>query len=81
MNRIEYNNVLNNDILLVERALIEKLPDAKDGQAEVVNAMKYSLSNGGKRIRPVLALEFANACDGSRDDCLPLACAIEYVHT
>lgn len=81
MNKIEFNNILNNDILLVERALIQNLPKASDGQAEVVNAMRYSLSNGGKRIRPVLALEFAKACGGSRDDCLALACAIEYVHT
>lgn len=81
MNKIEYNNILNNDILLVERALTENLPRTKDGQSEVVNAMHYSLSNGGKRIRPVLALEFAMACGGSRDDCLALACAIEYIHT
>lgn len=81
MNKMEYNNILNNDILLVERALIQNLPKAKDGQAEVVNAMNYSLSNGGKRIRPVLALEFAMACGGSRDACLSLACAVEYIHT
>lgn len=81
MDKIEFSNILNNDILLIERALIKSLPKAKDGQAEVVNAMRYSLSNGGKRIRPVLALEFAKACGGSRDNCLALACAIEYVHT
>lgn len=81
MNKIEYNNILNNDVSLVERALIQNLPKAKDGQVEVLNAMNYSLSNGGKRIRPILALEFAMACGGSRDDCLPLACAIEYIHT
>lgn len=81
MNKIEYNNILNNDIQIVERALIQNLPKAKDGQAEVVNAMNYSLSNGGKRIRPILALEFAQACGGSRDACLPLACAVEYIHT
>lgn len=81
MNKIEYNNILNNDVSLVERALIQNLPKAKDGQVDVLNAMNYSLSNGGKRIRPILALEFAMACGGSRDDCLPLACAIEYIHT
>ncbi len=70
MNKIEYNNILNNDVSLVERALIQNLPKAKDGQVDVLNAMNYSLSNGGKRIRPILALEFAMACGGSRDDCL-----------
>lgn len=81
MTDLEFNNILNNNIRLVERALIYNLPEANDGQAEVVNAMKYSLSNGGKRIRPVLALEFANACGADRNDCLSLACAVEYIHT
>lgn len=81
MTELEFNNILNNDIRLVERALLNNLPDANDGQSEVVSAMKYSLMNGGKRLRPVLALEFANACGGSRNDCLPLACAVEFIHT
>lgn len=81
MTDLEFNNILNNDIRLIERALIYNLPEAKDGQIEVVNAMKYSLSNGGKRLRPVMALEFARACGADRNDCLPLACAVEYIHT
>ncbi|MGN0522446.1 MAG: polyprenyl synthetase family protein [Eubacterium sp.] len=81
MTEFEFNNILNNDIRKVEYSLLSFLPDAKDGQYEVVEAMKYSLSNGGKRLRPVFALEFAKACGGSREDCLPLACAVEYVHT
>ena len=81
MTDIEFNNIFNNDLRMVERALISNLPDALDGQSEVVNAMKYSLMNGGKRIRPVLVLEFANACSGDRHSALPLACAVEYIHT
>lgn len=81
MNQTEFTNVLNNDIRKVNHSLLSFLPDAKDGQVEVVKAMEYSLINGGKRIRPILALEFAKACGGSRDDCLALACALEYVHT
>ena len=81
MTEFEFNNVLANDIRKVDNSLLSFLPDAKDGQSSVVEAMEYSLINGGKRIRPVLALEFARACGGSRDDALPLACAIEYVHT
>lgn len=81
MTNMEFNNILNNDIRLVERALLSNLPQSLDGQSEVVSAMKYSLMNGGKRIRPVLALEFANACNGDRNSCLALACAVEYIHT
>lgn len=81
MTEFEFDNILKNDIRKVENSLLSYLPDAKDGQYQVAEAMKYSLINGGKRIRPVLALEFARACGGSRDDCLPLACALEYIHT
>lgn len=81
MTDFEFDNILKNDIRKVENSLLSYLPDAKDGQYQVAEAMKYSLINGGKRIRPVLALEFARACGGSRDDCLPLACALEYIHT
>ena len=44
-------------------------------------AMRYSLLAGGKRIRPVLALAFCEALGGERRRALPLACALELVHT
>lgn len=81
MTDFEFDNILKNDIRKVNNSLLSYIPDAMDGQYKVVEAMKYSLKNGGKRIRPILALEFAKVCGGSRDDCLPLACAVEYVHT
>lgn len=81
MTEFEFKNIISNDIQLVEKSMNDFLPNTKDGQSSVVNAMRYSLSNGGKRIRPILALEFAKACGGSRDDCLPFACAVEFVHT
>lgn len=81
MTDFEFENILKNDIRKVDNSLLSYLPDAKDGQYQVAEAMKYSLINGGKRIRPVLALEFARACGGTRNECLPLACALEYVHT
>lgn len=43
--------------------------------------MRYSLMNGGKRLRPVLAMEFCKACGGDRHAVLEPACALEYVHT
>lgn len=81
MTEFEFDNILKNDIRKVENSLLSYIPDAKDGQFSVAEAMQYSLINGGKRIRPVLALEFARACGGSRDDCLACACALEYIHT
>lgn len=44
-------------------------------------AMRYSLLAGGKRIRPVLTLAFCDLLGGERQKALPLACALELVHT
>lgn len=43
--------------------------------------MRYSLLAGGKRIRPVLTLEFARIAGMDWHDALPAACALELVHT
>ncbi len=47
----------------------------------VLDAMKYSVANGGKRIRPILAIEFAKACGGNIDAALDFGCAVEMIHT
>lgn len=44
-------------------------------------AMKYSLSAGGKRIRPALAMEFCRILCGNADLALDCACALEMIHT
>ena len=51
------------------------------GSSVVSDAMRYSILNGGKRIRPFLCLEFAKACGGNEDIALDFACAVEMVHT
>jgi geranylgeranyl diphosphate synthase type II len=43
--------------------------------------MRYSLFAGGKRMRPALCLAAAAACGGREADALPLACAVECIHT
>lgn len=50
-------------------------------QAGLADAMRYSLLAGGKRIRPMLALEFCRIAGGSIEDAMPVACAIEMLHT
>jgi geranylgeranyl diphosphate synthase, type II len=52
-----------------------------DGTGRLEEAMRYSLLAGGKRIRPVLALATAEALDRDPADVLPLAAAIEMIHT
>lgn len=47
----------------------------------LLEAMDYSLTAGGKRIRPMLVLEFCRVSGGDVDKALPVACAIEMIHT
>lgn len=49
--------------------------------ADLYDAMRYSLLSGGKRIRPVLTLEFARLAGLDWHAALPVACALELVHT
>lgn len=74
MNAAEYKALI--DAELEKYFHFEDLPMA--GLAE---AMRYSLLAGGKRIRPLLVLEFCRVCGGDRESALPLACAIEMLHT
>lgn len=50
-------------------------------QKGLFESMKYSLTAGGKRIRPILVLEFCRISGGDVDKALPIACAIEMLHT
>jgi geranylgeranyl diphosphate synthase type II len=66
---------------LIERALDRCLPKANTKPATLHRAMRYSLFAGGKRLRPILCLAAAEACGGKIGNALPLACALECVHT
>ena len=70
-------------LTMVEQALEEAVPAPKEESLyrTVWEAMRYSLLVGGKRIRPVLTLAFAELCGGSAQQALPFACAVEMVHT
>jgi len=50
-------------------------------QAGLAEAMRYSLLAGGKRIRPMLVLEFSRIAGGDMDMTMPVACAVEMLHT
>ena len=49
-------------------------------QSELLEAMRYSLLSGGKRIRAVLVLAFCAACGGDEESVMNAACAIEMLH-
>lgn len=65
----------------IELRLNELLPEESVLQADLIRSMRYSLLAGGKRIRPVLVLEFCRLCGGDPQAALPFACAVEMVHT
>src|SRR5580658_6416009 len=65
----------------VNRALDQFLPPEKAKPATIHKAMRYSLFAGGKRMRPALCLAAADACGGRQSAAMPLACAVECIHT
>src|SRR6185312_3071914 len=65
----------------VNKSLDRLLPPASARPATIHKAMRYSLFAGGKRMRPALCLAAAAACGGSETDAMPLACAVECIHT
>jgi geranylgeranyl diphosphate synthase, type II len=65
----------------VNRALEHFLPPVATKPATIHRAMRYSLFAGGKRLRPALCLAAAAACGGDEADAIPLACAVECIHT
>lgn len=68
-------------ITLINSQLDSFIPECTYGEPIVGEAMKYSLGIGGKRIRPVLLLEFCRACGGDVEKALPFAAALEMIHT
>ncbi len=67
---------------MVDAALEESFRGARSqSYAGLAESMRYSLLAGGKRIRPTLMLEFCRICGGELDSALPVACAIEMLHT
>ena len=66
---------------LIDTKLAEYFRDDDMPQAGLFEAMRYSLNAGGKRIRPILVLEFCRITGGDCDKALPAACAVEMLHT
>ena len=66
---------------LADAALNTYFADTTVSYHRLLEAMHYSLTAGGKRLRPVLVLAFCAACGGDVQAALPVACAVEMVHT
>ncbi len=78
----ELNSLILESYSDLVQSRIEVLLEGKEKSVEdLTDAMHYSTMIGGKRIRPVLVLEFCRVCGGDPDDALELACALEMIHT
>ena len=66
---------------IVEEALDRYLPAGDQEPRELHAAMRYSVFAGGKRIRPILCMASAEACGGDLAPVMPVACALELIHT
>ena len=69
------------DISRIEKELVSYLPQENEYIKTLVDSMKYSLTAGGKRVRPMLAIEFSKLCGGNEECVMPFACALEMIHT
>ena len=65
-------------LIEINKRLERYLPKGDD---VVKKAMRYSVFSGGKRMRPLLVIEAAKACGGAVKEAMPIACAIEFIHT
>ncbi len=68
-------------LTLVDKTLIKLLEGGRNEYKALTDAMIYSVSAGGKRIRPMLAMAFASLCGKSPEVALYPACGVELIHT
>ncbi len=66
---------------MIDEHLLDFLPNIDNKSISLYESMKYSLTAGGKRIRPVLLLAACDFAGGDVREALPYACAMEYIHT
>ena len=71
---IEFSNLLNEKLYKYFESYFEEYK-------VLFESMEYSVRNGGKRVRPLLTLLFCDACGGDVKAALPMAEAVEYIHT
>lgn len=65
---------------IINGALEASLPSEDRFPQVIYRAMRYSVVNGGKRLRPTLTLAGCEAVGGNPENALPTACAVEFIH-
>lgn len=83
-NYMNISSIIDTDLTqseLIEKALEIYLSREKTLYDILLESMRYSVSAGGKRVRPQLTLEFCKLCGGDYKNAVPFACAVEMIHT
>lgn len=75
------NNKISEFTKLINEDVFKYLETYLEQYKVIFDSMRYSVENGGKRVRPLLTLLFCDACGGDVKKALPLADAVEYIHT
>lgn len=78
---MDLKSYLHEKKAIVDKALEAYFPEPEGPASEVIEAMKYSLFAGGKRLRPILCLAGTEVVGGTETNSLPIACALELIHT
>src|SRR5919106_6152171 len=78
---VDIQRYLQQQKAVVDDALAQWLPGEENYPQAIFQAMRYSVFAGGKRVRPILAIAAAETVGGTAADVLPLACALECIHT
>ena len=78
----QFDATLHNYLTKIEEDLERRSRQfPEEPQQKLFDAMRYSLLAGGKRLRPIMVLEFCRMCGGDVEKAMPLAAAIEMIHT
>ena len=65
---------------LVNKSLLERIPSKSDVGEDLLEAMRYAVMGGGKRIRPIFTLAACESAGASISSAVDAACAIEMIH-
>lgn len=78
---MELEKYLADKQAVVDEALKHSMPEPEKPSGILFEAMNYSVFAGGKRLRPILCIASSEAVGGMEKDVLPVACALEMIHT
>ena len=77
---MNFNDELNQKVKDIENMIFSKLPEEEGPQKTVVQAMRYSVMAGGKRLRPLLMQEAYRLFGKEDSKVYPFMAALEYIH-